>query len=104
MQLRCPPARALLLCEELEQRQVLSTLTVPVQSAYGDQIVTVQAYQNIARTAFGIFDTGSSALTFAAHDQASFIAKHSPIPIKYIKARNRLLAHQASGEPLSGCR
>jgi hypothetical protein len=71
-----------LLCEELERRLVLSTLVIPVQIPYGDQVVTVQAYNDPSRTAFGIFDTGSSAITFSAQDQASFKAKGNPIPIK----------------------
>jgi Aspartyl protease/SdrD B-like domain/Domain of unknown function (DUF4214) len=77
-----PPARKVLLCEELERRLVLSNLIIPVQYPFGDQIVTVQAYNDPSRTAFGIFDTGSSALTFSARDQASFTAAGNPIPIK----------------------
>jgi hypothetical protein len=49
---------------------------------FGNQIITVQGYQNNARAAFGIFDTGASALTFSAGDQAKFTAQGDPIPIK----------------------
>src|SRR5260370_42252245 len=37
---------------------------------------------NSARSDFGIFDTGASALTFSAGDQARVPAKGVPIPIK----------------------
>jgi hypothetical protein len=49
---------------------------------FGNQIITVQGYQSNARAAFGIFDTGASALTFSAGDQARFTAQGVPIPIK----------------------
>src|ERR1700736_4614291 len=61
------------------------TLTIPLDpntDRYGDQIVTVQAYVDGSREAFGIFDTGASAITFSAKDQANFIAQGNPIPIK----------------------
>jgi hypothetical protein len=79
--------RYLLLLEPLEQRLVFSLppqYTVPLDASdsIGDQIVTVQAYQNSARTAYGIFDTGASAITFSAGDQARFTAAGLPIPIK----------------------
>src|SRR5712692_7070936 len=84
MRRRCPPARLSLVLEELELRLVLSnpnTLTVPVTSPYGDEIVTVQAYNDTSRAAFGIFDTGASAITFSAEDQDRFIDNGNTIPI-----------------------
>jgi hypothetical protein len=77
------------LVEELEARLVLSgpqtNLTVPldpVLDQYGDQIVTVQAYQDSMRWALGIFDTGAAALTFAAANQAKYKLMGMPIPIQ----------------------
>ena len=60
-------------------------LTIPLDpmgDRYGDQIVTVQAYQDASRAALSIFDTGATALTFSARDQAYFTAQGNPIPIK----------------------
>jgi hypothetical protein len=80
--------RSFLTIEELEQRLVLATgQTVhvpldPILDQFGDQIVTVQAYADKSRTAFGIYDTGAGALTFSATDQANFTAQGNPIPIK----------------------
>jgi hypothetical protein len=80
-------ARSVLSLEELERRLVLSgpnKLLVPLSPAdrTGDQIPTIQAYQDSSRIASGIFDTGSSAVTFSASDQARFKAEGAPIPIK----------------------
>ena len=61
-----------------------TTVVVPLDTIldeFGSQIVTVQAYDNSSRAAFGIFDTGASALTFSAGDQARFTAQGVPIPI-----------------------
>jgi hypothetical protein len=62
------------------------TLTIPLDPTldqFGDQIVSVQAYGDPTRTAFGIFDTGSSAVTFSADDQDIFNSfLGNPIPIK----------------------
>jgi hypothetical protein len=74
-----------------------TTIVVPldhVLDEFGNQIITVQAYENDARSAFGIFDTGASALTFSAGDQARFVAKGVPIPIK--------IARGATAAGLSG--
>ena len=57
-------------------------LTIPLDpmgDRYGDQIVTVQAYQDASRAALSIFDTGATALTFSARDQAYFTAQGNPI-------------------------
>jgi hypothetical protein len=62
-----------------------TTVLVPldrIADEFGNQIITVQAYETSARAAFGIFDTGASALTFSAGDQARFSALGVPIPIK----------------------
>jgi hypothetical protein len=85
--------RAVLSLELLEQRLVLDggrqtgTIGEDVNldgglDVFGDQIVTVQAYEDASRSAFSIFDTGSSAITFSAGDQAAFKARGNPIPIK----------------------
>jgi hypothetical protein len=81
------PRRFSLELEALEQRLVLTApqLTVPLDPSadrYGDQIVTIQAYQDSSRAAYSIFDTGATALTFSAHDQAVFAGLGHPIPIK----------------------
>src|SRR5438445_3539383 len=74
--------------ETLEQRLTPTgpvELTIPLDPSadrYGDQIVTIQAYQDTSRSAFSIFDTGASILTFSAHDQAEFTNLGHPIPIK----------------------
>jgi hypothetical protein len=72
--------------EFLESRLAPTGTTVvvplsPILDEFGSQIVTVQAYDNSSRAAFGIFDTGASALTFSAGDQARFTALGVPIPI-----------------------
>src|SRR5437879_8776516 len=79
--------RSLLRLELLECRLAPAgtVVVVPLDrilDQFGNQIITVQAYENSARAAFGIFDTGASALTFSAGDQARFTAKGVPIPIK----------------------
>lgn len=77
--------RPALRLEPLEDRLVLSPYRValdPILDRYGDQIGTVQAYEDSSRLAYGIFDTGSSVITFAADDQARFVAAGTPIPIK----------------------
>jgi Domain of unknown function (DUF4214)/SdrD B-like domain/Aspartyl protease len=78
--------RLVLTLETLEDRLVLSgDLTIPLdpgKDQFGDQIVTVQGYHDGSRTAYGIFDTGASAITFSASDQALFTARGLPIPIK----------------------
>jgi VCBS repeat-containing protein len=63
-------------------------LTVPLDSTldeFGNQIVTLQAYQAADGTVFGptfgIFDTGASVVTFSADDLASF---DNPIPVKVV--------------------
>jgi hypothetical protein len=78
---RCP-----LHFEQLEKRLLLdsSKLTVPLDPTldlYGDQIVTIQAYGDSTRAAYGIFDTGASAVTFSATDQFFFKGRGEPIPI-----------------------
>src|SRR5207253_2154354 len=70
-------------CDRLEPRVVLSaprTLTVPLDPTldqFGDQVMTVQGYSSDGTTdtsnvTFGIFDSGASAATFSADDQALF--------------------------------
>jgi len=54
----------------------------PQADQFGDQILTAQAYNTVDRLAFGIFDSGASAIAFSAQDQANFQAKGLPIPIK----------------------
>jgi hypothetical protein len=71
--------------ELLEDRLVLSGIVIhldPVLDRFGDQIVTVQGYKDGTRTSFGVFDTGSSAITFSAADQARFTLAGIPIPIR----------------------
>ncbi len=74
--------------ERLEARMVLSgggSLTVPLDPAFdqfGDQVLTIQAYGDGSHAAFGIFDTGASAVTFSADDQAVFQGDGAGIPIK----------------------
>src|SRR5262249_17539175 len=64
--------------ELLEPRLVLDapgTLTIaldPTLDQFGDQIETVQGYRGESRATFGIFDTGSSVVSFSADDQANF--------------------------------
>lgn len=78
--------RSPLSLEALESRELLTggyTVQLsPEADQFGDQILTVQAYNDSNRLAFGIFDTGSAAMTFAAQDQARFEAKGRPIPIQ----------------------
>src|SRR5438067_10193939 len=78
---------SLLLLEHLEHRLAPAGLTLTIAldhvlDEFGNQIITVQAYESDARSAFGIFDTGASALTFSAGDQGRFTALGIPIPIK----------------------
>src|SRR5262249_50756109 len=72
--------------ELLESRLTPSgDLTValdPVIDQFGDQVLTLQAFDDPARTAFSIFDTGASAVTFSADDQEAFSFFGTPIPIK----------------------
>src|SRR5580658_5048955 len=94
MRVRSPETpRRRLFIETLEQRLALSgttlsspppSLTIPLDPSLdvtGQQIVAVEAYQDVARAAFALFDTGSSAITFSAADQAAFTSAGSPIPI-----------------------
>jgi hypothetical protein len=80
--------RLLLNLETLEQRVTPTgppLLTIALDASadrYGDQIVTIQAYEDSNRAAFSIFDTGATALTFSAHDQEAFTELGHPIPIK----------------------
>src|SRR6266849_1983651 len=53
----------------------------PALDQFGQQIVTVQAYGNPSHAAFSVFDTGASAITFSAKDQASFASLVAAIPI-----------------------
>src|ERR1700693_1338048 len=71
--------------ELLEERLVLSDIVVPLDPTldqFGDQILTVQGFDDPGRTTFGIFDTGSSAVTFSSDDQDNFDATVGAIPIK----------------------
>src|SRR5262245_51458483 len=76
--------RSPLVLEILEDRLVLSIVIPqdPLLDRTGDQIVMVMGYKDGSRTSFGIFDTGSSAITFSADDQAFFTAAGVQIPIK----------------------
>jgi hypothetical protein len=76
--------------ETLEVRLALSgspnqpSLTIPLDphlDVSGQELLTVEAYQDIARAAFALFDTGSSAITFSAKDQAAFTAAGLQLPI-----------------------
>jgi hypothetical protein len=76
--------------ELLEQRLAPTGTTVfirldTVADEFGNQIITVQGYESDARSAFGIFDTGASALTFSAGDQGRFTSQGIPIPIKVFR-------------------
>jgi hypothetical protein len=53
----------------------------PGLDQFGQQIVTVQAYGNPSHATFSVFDTGSSAITFSAKDQAEFASLGAAIPI-----------------------
>jgi hypothetical protein len=77
--------RPRLFIEQLEERFLPSGFTVvldPSSDRTGNQIVNVQSYDDTARSAFSIFDTGSAAISFSQADQAAFTAMGSPIPIK----------------------
>ncbi|MFM7132431.1 MAG: hypothetical protein ACKO0V_24035, partial [bacterium] len=81
--------RLSLLLEPCEPRQLLTlppTLTIPLVpelDQFGDQILIVQGFDLPERSALGIFDTGASAVTFAATDQEVFAGiEAGPIPIK----------------------
>jgi hypothetical protein len=78
-----PRKRLFLHIESLESRVVLSSLTIALGPGdqFGPQIPTVQAYDGAPRVSVGILDTGSSAITFSAADQAIFTAMGMPIPI-----------------------
>src|SRR5438105_4728194 len=69
--------RSRLYLEGLEDRRLLSLITVPLDPTldqFGDQIITVQAYQDESRaTINSIFDTGASAVTFGVDDQGFFL-------------------------------
>jgi len=76
--------------EALEVRLALSgspsspSLTIPLDPKLdisGQEILAVQAYQDLARARFALFDTGSSAITFSAKDQLKLTAKGLQIPI-----------------------
>ncbi len=72
--------------EGLEQRCLLTgDVTIPLDPSFdqfGDQISTVMAYEGGSKVTFGIFDTGASAVTIGAEDQALFDFLEDPIPIK----------------------
>jgi len=53
----------------------------PALDQFGQQIVTVQAYGDPTHAAFSVFDSGSSAITFSAKDQAEFASLGAAIPI-----------------------
>jgi VCBS repeat-containing protein len=76
--------RSALTVESLEQRLLLTgNLTIPLDpdiDQFGDQILTVQAYETDSLTVFGIFDTGASALTFGAED-LSFLPDQIPVKV-----------------------
>ncbi|RLT15216.1 MAG: hypothetical protein DWI24_01795 [Planctomycetota bacterium] len=84
--------RQLSLCVELmESRQLLTlpaVLTIPLipdLDQFGDQVLVVQAFGVPERAALGIFDSGASAVTFAAQDQDFFaMVDVGPIPIKVV--------------------
>jgi hypothetical protein len=73
--------------EALEDRRLLTggTVTVPLDPTldqFGDQVITVQAYGDASKAAFGLFDTGASAVTFSPDDAATFADAGSAIPVK----------------------
>jgi predicted aspartyl protease len=83
---RRPRPRAFFRLEELEPRLVPSgsSYTIPLDPTldqFGDQVATVQAYADPSGgLAFGLFDTGATAVTFSADDLTNnFI---TPIPVK----------------------
>jgi len=53
----------------------------PALDQFGQQIVTVQAYGDPSHATFSVFDTGASAITFSAKDQAAFASLGATIPI-----------------------
>ena len=53
----------------------------PALDQFGQQIVTVQAYDDPSHATFSVFDTGASAITFSAKDQAAFASLGATIPI-----------------------
>jgi hypothetical protein len=83
-----PRHRPVLTVEALEGRLVPAvppTLTIPLDPTldqFGDQVVAVQGYGDASHAAFSIFDTGASAITFSADDQANFTDLGGGIPIK----------------------
>src|SRR5437660_4011808 len=91
MRVRSPHTPRRRLCvETLEVRLALSgnplppSVTIPPGSHLdisGQEIVAVEAYQDIARAAFALFDTGSSAITFSAKVQTALTAAGLQIPI-----------------------
>ena len=77
--------------DTLESRALLAgggSLTIPLDPTldqFGDQIMTVMGYgTDGTQASFGIFDTGASAVTFSADDQAlfQFLTGGAGIPIK----------------------
>lgn len=85
--------RRALSLELFESRLLLSgtatSLTIPldpIADQFGNQIQTVQAFQDSSgdppQVTTGIFDTGSSVVSFSAADQANFSSQGTPIPIK----------------------
>jgi hypothetical protein len=70
--------------ELLESRLTPAVVTVPLNPAhdqFGDQIVTVQSYGDPNHASFSFFDSGASAVTFSAAEQAALAAKGFAIPI-----------------------
>jgi hypothetical protein len=53
----------------------------PSADQLGNQIVTVQAYGDPSHAAFSFFDSGASAITFSASEQAALAAAGFAIPI-----------------------
>jgi hypothetical protein len=89
MKVRSRPRRSsTLTVEALEGRLVPAnpaTLTIPLDPTldqFGDQVVAVQGYGDASHAGFSIFDTGASAITFSADDQATFTDLGGGIPIK----------------------
>src|SRR5882724_2465879 len=76
--------RLMLHLEQLETRLTPSVVTVPLDPAhdqFGDQIVTVQSYGDPNHAAFSFFDSGASAITFSAAEQAALASQGFAIPI-----------------------
>jgi hypothetical protein len=79
-----PTRRPVLLVEQLESRFTPSGLVIPLDPArdtMGQEVIAAQAYNDLTRSTFGIFDTGSSVVTFSALAQSLFTQKGEPIPI-----------------------